>query len=108
MVHAVAVATADHAHLIRQPRHVRQEIADLDAALPVPAKRFHGAEQRVLRDFAPRFDRTKTGRQRLARVANEFGLRIKQIHMARPTVHEEPDHPLRLRGKMRPRFSHEG
>jgi hypothetical protein len=107
MIHAVAMATADDAHLIGDARHVRQEVADLDPALPMLPKRLHRCQQRVLRDFASRFDGAVALRQRFARMADEFGLRIEQIDVARPAVHEEPDHALRLRREMRARLGHQ-
>ena len=100
VVHAVAMATADHAHLIGQLSHVGQEVADLDPALPMLPKRLHRCQQRVLRHLPPSLHGSVAVRQRLAGVADEVGLRIEEIDMARPTMHEEPDDALRLGGKV--------
>ena len=91
MVDAVTVATAQHAKLVRNPGDVREEIADLKAGLAAWVKRLDGAKQRVARYFAARHHLAKTARQRLAGVLGQIRLGVKQIHVARSAVHEQPN-----------------
>ena len=101
MVHAVAVATAQHANVIRVPGDVREEVADLEAGLAARAKRLDRAKQRIARDFAARHHLAKTARQRLAGVLGQVRLGIEQIHVARPAVHEQPNDTLGPWSEMR-------
>ena len=100
MIHAVAVQAADHAQLVGMFGDLRQEVADLQARLAARPKRLDRREQRILGHFAPRHHHAEALGQRLAGVLHEVGLGIEQIDMARPAVHEQPDHPLHARLEM--------
>ena len=57
--------------------------------------------ERVLCHCTPRLERAERLGDRLPRETHEVGLRVEQIHMARPAGHEEENDALRLRGEMR-------
>ena len=91
---AVGVTAAQQTNVVRVARDVRQEIRNLDAGLPALLKRTQRREQFVLRNCAPRFESAERFGNRLARETNQFRFRIEQIHVARPTRHEEEDDAL--------------
>ena len=61
----------------------------------------HGGEQLVLRHAAARLDRAERLGQRLAGEPDQLGLRVEQVHVARPAGHEQEDDALGLGGEVR-------
>ena len=100
VVDAVPVAAAQHAEVIGVRGDVRQKIADLESRLAAWPERLDRAEQGILRHLAPSHHLTKTARQRLAGVLGQVRFGIEQIHVAWPTVHEQPDNALGSGGEV--------
>ena len=90
---------ADHRHLIGNAAHVRNQVAEVHAALAVFAElplRPHdlaaGTCGVIVFDFA---------REVFAVQLHELWLRLKEVDVARSTLHEHGDHRLRLTKSMR-------
>ena len=81
-------------------RHVREQLADLDAALAVLLELERRAERRAgLRSVLQIATRQLSGRAYLVRAR----LGIERIHVRRPAVHEQVDDALGLGREMRRR-----
>jgi hypothetical protein len=100
MIDAVAVTGSQHAPVVGEARHLGKKLGNLDAALTVSVKGLDRREERIAGDFAPGHDLAVGIGQRLSGAFREFGFRIPEIDVARPTVHEEVDDAFRLRGEM--------
>ena len=98
----VAVHRANHAEIIGQSTEQGQGIADLEARLPAPGEGEGGTEGRGLAIL--------TGHgNRLAIIARQFGLGVKEVDMARPAFQEHVDNAFDLGGKVgRPRITRLG
>ena len=88
----------DDGQIIHAAGHVREEVADRNAALPVlaefPWRLQHGTDIVELRRRHFHFDR-------LAMFLRQPRLGIKRIDLRRAAVDEQEDHVLRLRAEMR-------
>ncbi len=97
VIRIVRVAGAQHAKIICMPRQIRQQLADLQPALPVLCIRIWRCQQAARR---PLRAQVRTLRL-LARILCQSRLRIEKIRPERPAVHEQMDHPLCLRQEVR-------
>jgi hypothetical protein len=84
-------------------RHVRQQIAEIHAALAVLGKDSRDAHEPrgFFADEGKAHVLCHAVRQRLAVEFVELRLRIEEIHLARPALKEDEDAVLRLRREMR-------
>ena len=94
---AVHVRPGDHrhaeGHLIHAAGEMRQQTADPPTRFAMPAE-FEGRLENLSRFAGGGLDAiTIAGIKRLAVPAEQRGLVVEQIHLARPAVHEQLDHP---------------
>ena len=90
------VGRANHRHLINVLGDVREDVAHLDAALPVLLKLERRAKNRAAeRRFLPHV------LDDLAVVLREVRLRVKRVHMRRPALRENVNDALGLGREMR-------
>ena len=105
MVDRLRVHALDETELIGDLGGVRQKIAHPRAALAVLLERFdrreHQLPLRVARHRAEAFPRQIFIGNRRPMQLLQFRLVIEQIDMRRRAIHEQINHPLRLRRKMR-------
>jgi hypothetical protein len=93
----VGVHRADDGDVVDMLRRVRKQLADLDAAFAILLELKRRGECRAGLPLGAEV----LGRQVLAGVFVERDLAVERIDVARAAVHEQVDHPLGLRRKMR-------
>ncbi len=98
MIDAVSVQRPYHADVVGVFGDVRKKVANLQPRFASRTKPPHRWQQRILRNFPACHHVSKAVGQWLAAVFSQRWLGIKQVHMARATMHEQPDHPLRSWG----------
>src|SRR5262245_26377277 len=99
MIHAFAYHRTDDAQVVDAFAHVREEVADRDAALAAwleLPQRLHQRADRAVGERERAFDG-----QRLAVIAREALFRIEGVNRRRAAVHEQEDHALGFRFEMR-------
>ena len=99
VVRDVGVHRADHADVVGARADVREELADLEAALAVALER----ERRLHQRAGLALGRDGAARQRLAVVLVEHRLRIEAVDLRQPAVHEQEDDVLGARGMVQAR-----
>ncbi len=98
VVDALPYHGADDAEIVGACADMRKKIAHRKAALPVVFEVPQGFHQRPGL-FIVKIQRAIDG-QGLAVVAVETRLGVERVNAERPSVHEEKDYSLRLRGEM--------
>ena len=93
VIRHVGLHRSDDANVVDALADIGEDLADLDAALAVLLEFERRAEGRAGLALGPEI----LGRQFLARVRVEHRLGVEGVDLRRPTVHEQVDHPLRLR-----------
>ena len=97
MIAVIRIHRSDHAEVVDHRRHTREDLADLDPALPVLPEfewRSHQVARRAVRfDLGPG--------QRLAVVLGQHRLRIERIDVRHAAIQEQKDDALRFRREMR-------
>ena len=96
MVRHVGVHRPDHADVVDALGRLREQLADLDAALAVLLELERRGERRAGLPLG-----RQVRRQRLARLFGQRGLGVERVDMGRPAVHEQVDDPFGLRRELR-------
>src|SRR5262245_28182441 len=101
MNHHIAVAGADHRHIIDALAEVWEQIRDFDSALAVSLERAFCAQQFCIGAHELIFRFTETGRALLPIqfIQQRFG--IESFHVTRSATEEEEDHGFRFGGLLR-------
>ena len=95
------MATAHHRQPVGMGGQTGKEIGDLEARLPVAAKRPPAGEDlRRARLGELEVERAKALRQRLAGVAGQQRLGIEGVELARAPMHKQRDHRAGPRGEV--------
>ena len=95
MVRDIGVHRANDSDLIDRFGDMREELADLDPALPMATEFERRTEGRAGFSLGAQV----FYRQLLAVQFIELGLRVEGVDVGGTSVHEEVDDPLRLRGE---------
>ena len=101
MIVTLRVHRADHAQVVRMAREVWKNLRHRDARRAVLGEAIVALHRDVLRLATHECVLWLPHGDRLPVPLCEFRLRIKEIHMARPAVHEKKDDRLRARREMR-------
>ena len=92
----------DDRDVVDHPRQVRDHARQLGAALPVAGERESRGEQAgVGPDEGVPLVLHDLGRDRPAVILDQGWLAVEEVELAGRAGHEQEDHPLRLRGKVR-------
>ena len=86
---------ADHREPIGVGRELREDVADLEAALAMPGKAERGRQRRAGLPFGRKADR-----RGLVGIFGERRLRVEGVDLRRAAIQKEMDHALRTRGEV--------
>ena len=101
MIRVRGVQRADERELVHARRDVREQRADLGAALPVPRELPLRALEKNALVAGAVLDFGMVGLDLLAVIAREGGLGIEGVHVRDAAGHEQKNHALGLGGKLR-------
>jgi hypothetical protein len=106
VVDGFSIERTDQAQLVSQLGCVRQELAELHAALAIAGELerrvLHRVRRLLRRHRREPLPHPHRGRQFIAVLPGQFGLGIEQIDLRRSARLAQKDHPLRPRRKMGP------